>query len=100
MFVRDPDSGIVEPQYSPNYRIMAIQGANRIEVQDEKGHKSVRKAGHVKKVERVDKVCCQLLPEEVYKQFRRASKLLIHPKIFQTLSYSARRKRLITLRRQ
>ena len=63
-----------------NYQITAIQGANRIEVQDEKGHKSVRRAGHVKGVEPVNKVCQQLPPEEVYKQFGRASKLLLHPK--------------------
>ena len=80
VFVHDPDSGVFEPRYSPNYRIIAIHRANRIEVQDEKGHKSVRRAGHVKKVEPVDKMCHQLPPEEVYKQFGRASKLLIHTK--------------------
>ena len=80
VFVRDPDSGVFEPHYSPNYRIIAIHGANRIEVQDEKGHKSVRRAGHVKRIEPVDKVCQQLPPEEVYKQFGRSSKLLLHPK--------------------
>ena len=69
-----------EPHYSPNYQIITIHGANRIEVQDEKGHRSVRRAGHVKRIEPVDKVCQQLLPEEVYKQFGRASKLLLHPK--------------------
>ena len=77
VFVHDPDSGAFEPRYSPNYRIIAIHGANRIEVQDEKGHKSVQQTGHVKKIEPVDKVCHQLPPEEVYKQFGRASKLLI-----------------------
>ena len=40
----------------------------------------MRRAGHMKRIEPVDKVCQQLLPEEVYKQFRRASKLLLHPK--------------------
>ena len=69
-----------EPRYSPNYQIIAIHSANRIEVQDEKGHRSVRRAGHVKRIEPVDKVCQQLPPEEVYKQFGRASKLLLHPK--------------------
>ena len=69
-----------EPRYSPNYRIIAIHGANRIEVQDEKGHKSVRRAGHIKRIDPVDKICQQLPPEEVYKQFGRASKLLLHPK--------------------
>ena len=69
-----------EPSYSPNYRIITIHGSNRIEVQDEKGHRSVRRAGHVKRIEPVDKVCQQLPPEEVYKQFGRTSKLLLHPK--------------------
>ena len=80
VFIRDPDSGVFEPRYSPNYRIIAIHGANRIEVQDEKGHKWVRRAGHVKRIDPVDKICQQLPPEEVYKQFGRASKLLLHPK--------------------
>ena len=79
VFVRDPDSGVFEPRYSPNYRVIAIHGANRIEVQDKKGHRSVRRTGHVKRVEPVDKVCQQLPPEEVYRQFGRASKLLLHP---------------------
>ena len=34
----------------------------------------------MKRVEPADKVCQQLPPEEVYKQFGRASKLLLHPK--------------------
>ena len=67
VFIRDPDSGVFEPCYSPNYRIITIHGTNRIEVQDEKGHRSVRRAGHVKRIEPVDKVCQQLPPEEVYK---------------------------------
>ena len=49
-------------------------------MQDEKGHKSVRQTGHVKKIEPVDKVCHQLPPKEIYQKFGRASKLLIHPK--------------------
>ena len=75
VFVRDPDSGVFKPIYSLNYQIIAIHGANRIEVQDEKGHKSVRGAGHMKRIEPVDKVCQQLPPEEMYKQFGRASEL-------------------------
>ena len=47
VFIQDPDSGVFEPRYNPNYRIIAIHGANRIEVQDEIEHKSVRRAGHV-----------------------------------------------------
>ena len=40
----------------------------------------MRRAGHVKRIEPVDKVCQQLPPEEVYGQFGRASKLLLHPR--------------------
>ena len=32
VLVRDPDSGVFEPRYNPNYRIIAIHGANKIEV--------------------------------------------------------------------
>ena len=69
-----------EPRYMPNYRIVAIHGKNRIEVQDDKGHKSIRRSGHVKPCQPTEKVCHQLPPQEVYEQYRRTSKLLIHPK--------------------
>ena len=80
VFVCDPDSGIFEPGYSPNYQIITTHRSNIIEVQDEKGHKSFRRAGHVKKVKPVDIVCQQLTPEEIYKKYGRACKLLLHPK--------------------
>ena len=57
-----------------------MYGRNRIEVQDDKGNKSVRRAAHVKICEPVDKVISQLPPQSVYKQYGRSSKLLIHPK--------------------
>ena len=41
VLVKDPDSAVFEPRYQPNYRVTAIFGQNRIEVQGEKGHKSV-----------------------------------------------------------
>ena len=69
VLVCDPDLGVLEPRYNLNYRIIAIHGANRIQVQDERGHKSVRQTGHVKKVEPVNKVCHQLHPEEAYKKY-------------------------------
>ena len=69
-----------DPKYMPNYRVMAVYGRNRIEVQDEKGNKSVRRAAHVKVCEPVDKVISQLPPQSVYEQYGRSSKLLIHPK--------------------
>ena len=80
VLVKDPDSAVFEPRYLPNYRIIAIQGKNRIEVQDEKGHKSVRRSGHVKPCHPAAKVCHQLPPREVYEQYGRTSKLLLHPK--------------------
>ena len=64
----------------PNYRVTAIFGRNRIEVQDEKGNKSLRRAAHVKVCQPVDKVIDQLPPQTVYEQYGRTSKLLIHPK--------------------
>ena len=80
VLVKDPDSAVFEPRYLPNYRIIAIHGKNRIEVQDEKGHKSVRRSGHVKPCHPAAKVCHQLPPREVYEQYGRTSKLLIHLK--------------------
>ena len=80
VLVKDPDSAVFEPRYLPNYRIIAIHGKNRIEVEDEKGHKSVRRSGHVKPCHPAAKVCHQLPPREVYEQYGRTSKLLIHPK--------------------
>ena len=38
VLVKDPDLAVFEPRYMPNYRIVAIHGKNRIEVQGEKGH--------------------------------------------------------------
>ena len=80
VLVKDPESAVFEPRYMPNYRVTAIFGRNRIEVQDEKGNKSVRRAAHVKVCQPVDKVIDQLPPQTVYEQFGRTSKLLIHPK--------------------
>ena len=36
VLVKDPDSAVFEPRYQLNYRVTAIFGDNRIEVQDEK----------------------------------------------------------------
>ena len=80
VLVKDPESAAFDPKYMPNYRVTAIYGRNRIEVQDEKGNKSVRRAAHVKRCEPVDKMVVQLPPQVVYEQYGRASKLLIHPK--------------------
>ena len=80
VLVKDPESAAFDPKYMPNYRITAVYGRNRIEVQDERGNKSVRRAAHVKICEPVDKVINQLPPQAVYEQYGRRSKLLIHPK--------------------
>ena len=80
VLVKDPESAAFDPKYMPNYRVTAVYGRNRIEVQDEKGNKSVRRAAHVKVCEPVDKVISQLPPQSVYEQYGRSSKLLIHPK--------------------
>ena len=42
VLVRDVTSGAFAPRYSPNYRIVAIHGPNRIVVRDEKGNETVR----------------------------------------------------------
>ena len=80
VLVKDPESAVFEPRYMPNYRVTAIFGRNRIEVQDEKGNKSLRRAAHVKICQPADKVIEQLPPQTVYEQYGRTSKLLIHPK--------------------
>ena len=80
VLVKDPESAVFEPRYMPNYRVTAIFGRNRIEVQDEKGNKSVRSAAHVKVCQPVDKMIDQLPPQTVYEQYGRTSKLLIHPR--------------------
>ena len=73
VLVEDPDSAVFEPRYMPNYRKVAIHGKNRKEVQDEKGHKSIRWSGHVKLCHPAEKVCHQLPSQEVYEQYGRTS---------------------------
>ena len=80
VLVKDPESAAFDPKYTPNYRITAVYGRNRIEVQDEKGNKSMRRAAHVKVCEPANKVITQLPAQSVYEQYGRTSKLLIHPK--------------------
>ena len=41
VLVKDPNSAVFKPRYQTNQRVTAIFGDNRIEVQDEKGHRSV-----------------------------------------------------------
>ena len=72
VLVKDPCSAVFEPRYQPNYRVTAIFGNNRIEVQDEKGHKSVHRSSHVKYVEPSEKVVQQLPSRELLQKYGRS----------------------------
>ena len=80
VLVKDPDAAVFEPRYQPNFRVTAIFGNNRIEVQDERGHKSVRRSAHVKYIAPSEKVVKQLLSEQLLKNYGRSTKLLLVPK--------------------
>ena len=69
-----------EPRYQPNFRVTAIFGNNRIEVQDKRGHKSVRRSAHVKYIAPSEKTVKQLPSEQVLKNYGRSSKLLLAEK--------------------
>ena len=58
----------------------AIFGKNRIEVQDERGHKSVRRSAHVKYIEPSGKVGKQLPSKEIIKNYGHCAKLLLAPR--------------------
>ena len=91
VMVKDPDAAVFQPRYQPNYRVTAIFGNNRIEVQDEKGHKSVRRSAHVKFIEPKAKVAAQLPPAEALKQYGRGAKLLITHKDIPDLQFPGER---------
>ena len=80
VLVKDPDAAVFKPRYQPNFRVTAIFGNNRIEVQDERGHKSIRRSAHVKYIEPSEKVVKQLPSEQVLKNYGRSSKLLLAEK--------------------
>ena len=80
VLVKDPDAAVFEPRYQPNFRVMAIFGNNRIEVQDERGQKSVRRSAHVKYIAPSEKVVKQLPSEQVLKNYGRSTKLFLAPK--------------------
>ena len=80
VLVKDPDAAVFEPRYQPNFRVRAIFGNNRIEVQDEHGHKSIRRSAHLKYIEPSEKVIQQLPSEQVLKNYGRSSKLLLASK--------------------
>ena len=77
VLVKDPDAAVFKPRYQPNFRVTAIFGNNRIEVQDERRHKSIRRSAHVKYIEPSEKVIQQLPSEQVLKNYGRSSKLLL-----------------------
>ena len=87
VMVKDPDAAVFQPRYQPNYRVTAIFGNNRIEVQDEKGHKSVRRSAHIKFIELNAKVAAQLPSAETLKQYGRGAKLLITHKDIPDLQF-------------
>ena len=80
VLVKDPDAAVFKPRYQPNFRVTAIFGNNRIEVQDKQGHKSVRRSSHVKNIAPSEKVVKQLPSEQVLKNYGRSSKLLLAEK--------------------
>ena len=80
VLVKDPDAAVFEPRYQPNFRVTAIFGNNRIEVQNERGHKSIRRSAHVKYIAPSEKVVKQLPSEQVLKNYGRSSKLLLAEK--------------------
>ena len=77
VLVKDPDAAVFEPRYQLNFRVTAIFGNNRIEVQDERGHKSIRRSAHVKYIAPSEKVVKQLPSEQLLKNYGRSSKLLL-----------------------
>ena len=75
--MKDPCSAVFELRYQPNYRVTAIIGDNRIEVQDKKGHKSVPRSSPS------EKTVQQLPSKELLQKYGRSSKLLIPAKDIQ-----------------
>ena len=89
VLVKEPDAAVFEPRYQPNFRVTAIFSNNRIEVQDEHGHKSIRRSAHVKYIEPGEKVVKQLPSEKVLKNYGRNSKLLLAAKDIPDLNFDA-----------
>ena len=79
--MKDPCSAVFELRYQPNFRVTAIFGDNRIEVQDEKGHKSVRRSSPS------EKTVQQLPSKELLQRYGRSSKLLIPAKDIPNLQF-------------
>ena len=90
VLVKDPDAAVFEPRYQPNFRVTGIFGNNKIEVQDERGHKYVRRSAHVKYIEPSEKVEKQLPNGEVVKKYGRTSKLLLAEKDIPDLHFDVK----------
>ena len=88
LLVKDPSSAVFEPRYQPNYRVTAIFGSNRIEVQDKKGHKSVCRSSHMKYVEPSEKVVQQLPSKELLQKYGRSSKIMLQQKDIPDLKFA------------
>ena len=88
VLVKDPDAAVFEPRYQPNFRVTGIFGNNRIEVQDERGHKSVRRSAHVKYIEPSEKVEKQLPSREIIKNYGGSAKLLLATRDIPDLHFS------------
>ena len=87
VLVKDPDAAVFKPRYQPNFRVTAIFNNNRIEVQDKRGHKSIRRSAHVKYIEPSEKVVKQLPSKKVLKNYGRSSKLLLATKDIPNLQF-------------
>ena len=90
VLVKDPDAAVFEPRYQPNFRVTAIFSNNRKEVQDERGHKSIRRSAHVKYIAPSEKVVKQLPSEQVLKNYGRSSKLLLAEKDIPDLQFDVK----------
>ena len=88
VLVKDPDAAVFELRYQPNFRVTAIYSNNRIEVQDERGHKSVRRSAHVKYIAPSEKVIQQLPTGQVVENYGRSTKLLLAPKDIPNLHFN------------
>ena len=89
VLVKDPDAAVFKPRYQPNFRVTAIFSNNRIEVQDECGHKSIRRSAHVKYIEPSEKIVKQLPSKKVLENYGRNSKLLLAAKDIPDLQFDA-----------
>ena len=68
VLVRNINSGVFEPKYSPNYRIIVIYGNNHIAVKAPDSKVQVWHRGHIKKIDPVDKVISLVPSAEDYQK--------------------------------